>query len=404
MTADALAAVERKRDERRAVGVACGAHALHDGYTDLIYVILPIWQSEFGLGFAALGLMKTVFSGTLAAFQIPSGFLAERFSAPLVLALGTALAGFGYCLAGLSNGVMLLVASLFVAGLGASTQHPLASSLIAHAFAGPRSLRALGTYNFAGDIGKMTVPAAASLLFVVLPWREAVALLGAAGILVAIVIFIVMPRFHDSIDAPHRKENAGGGRGARYGFPLLLSIGVIDSATRMAFLTFLPFVLTAKGAGLPTIGLALTLVFAGGAAGKLVCAFIGARIGPVATVWLTETVTALSIVALLPLSLEASLVLLPVVGIALNGTSSVLYGSVPELVEPAKRQRAFGIFYTGTIGAGAVSPAIYGLLGDAVGVTSALLVVACGVLLTLPITLALKPALASLRANANASS
>ena len=82
-----------------------------------------------------------------------------------------------------------------------------------------------------------------------------------------------------------------------------------------------------------------------------------------------------------------------IVGIALNGTSSVLYGSVPDLVTPAKRQRAFGIFYTGTIGAGAVSPAIYGLLGDAVGVTSALVVVAAVVLLTLPITLVLRPAL-----------
>src|ERR1035441_1551163 len=149
-----ISAAHRKGEERRALGVACGAHALHDGYTDLIYVLLPIWQSEFGLGFAALGLMKTVFSGTLAGFQIPSGFLAERFGAPIVLALGTTLAGLGYCLVGFSSGVATLVAALFVGGLGASTQHPLASSLIAHAFAGARSLKALGTYNFAGDIGK----------------------------------------------------------------------------------------------------------------------------------------------------------------------------------------------------------------------------------------------------------
>jgi len=393
----ALSDPQRKSDEHRAAGVAFGAHALHDGYTDLIYVMLPIWQNEFGLGYAALGLMKTVFSGTLASFQIPSGFLAERFGAPIVLALGTALAGFGYCLAGLSHGVPLLVASLFVAGLGASTQHPLASSLIAHAFSGARSRTALGTYNFAGDIGKMTLPATASLMFVVLPWREAVALLGGVGVLAAIVIFIAMPRFRDEIAALHKTETARGPGVARrsYGFPLLLSVGVIDSATRMAFLTFLPFVLTSKGASLPTVGLALTLVFAGGAAGKLVCAWIGARIGTVATVWLTEAVTALGIVALLPLSLEAALVLLPVVGVALNGTSSVLYGSVPDLVTPAKRQRAFGIFYTGTIGAGAVSPAIYGLLGDAVGVTSALVVVAAVVLSTLPITLALRPILST---------
>lgn len=390
-------AADRKGEERRALGVACGAHALHDGYTDLVYVMLPIWQSEFGLGFAALGLMKTVFSGTLAGLQIPAGFLAERFGAPIVLAIGTALAGIGYCFAGMSDGVLTLVAALFVGGLGASTQHPLASSLIAQAFDGARSRQALGTYNFAGDIGKMTLPAAASLLFVVMPWRQALILLGSFGVLAAVVVYIVMPRLRAMAVQPKKSEGAVRvtGRLQAYGFPLLLSVGVIDSATRMAFLTFLPFVLTAKGASLPTIGLALSLTFAGGAAGKLVCAYIGARIGTIATVWLTEGITAVGIVALLPLPLEAAMVLLPVVGVALNGTSSVLYGSVPDLVTPEKRTRAFGIFYTGTIGAGAVSPAVYGLLGDAVGVPWALAVVAAAVLLTLPLTLALRPAFAA---------
>jgi len=288
-----------------------------------------------------------------------------------------------------------LVVALFIGGLGASTQHPLASSLIAHAFSGTRSLKALGTYNFAGDIGKMTVPAAATLLIIVLPWRDALMLLGALGAVAAVAIFLLIPRFGDEIAQSHKKDESVRPTGAAtaYAFPLLLSVGVIDSATRMAFLTFLPFVLTAKGASLQTVGLALTLVFAGGAIGKLVCAFIGARIGAVATVWLTETVTAFGIVALLPLPLEAAMVLLPVVGIALNGTSSVLYGSVPALVEPQRRQRAFSIFYTGTIGAGAISPAIYGVLGDAVGIPTALTVVAAIVLVTLPITLILRPAL-----------
>ncbi len=114
-----------------------------------------------------------------------------------MLALGTALAGFGYVFAGFSTGVVTLVAALFIGGLGASTQHPLASSLIAHAFAGSRSLKALGTYNFAGDIGKMTLPAAAALLFVVLPWRHALMLLGSLGAVAALVIFVAIPRFTD---------------------------------------------------------------------------------------------------------------------------------------------------------------------------------------------------------------
>jgi predicted MFS family arabinose efflux permease len=88
------------------------------------------------------------------------------------------------------------------------------------------------------------------------------------------------------------------------------------------------------------------------------------------------------------------MVLLPVIGVALNGTSSVLYGSVPDLVRPEQRARAFGVFYTGTIGAGALAPALYGKIGDALGVSTAVTVVAALVLLTLPLSLALQPVLA----------
>lgn len=401
MTAAAPGSVAvTRREQRRAAGVAFGAHALHDGYTDLIYVMLPVWQAEFGLGYAALGLLRGLFSGTMAGLQIPAGLLAERFGAPAVLALGTLLTGCGYLLAGVSGGLMMLVVALFIGGAGSSTQHPLASELIARAFSGARSRRALGTYNFAGDVGKMALPFAASLLLVVLPWRQTLLLLGGLGLIGALAIVLLMPKL--APPPPRRAEAAaedasasaaGGGRRRHLFFPLLVAVGVLDSATRMAFLTFLPFVLTAKGASLPTIGAALTLVFAGGALGKLACAFLGARIGTVATVWLTEIVTAAGIAALLPLPLEPALALLPVVGIALNGTSSVLYGSVPDLVPPERRTRAFGIFYTGTIGAGAVSPAVFGLLGDAVSVPVALVAVATMALLTLPVVSVLRPAL-----------
>src|SRR5215472_19201148 len=282
-------ALAAKRDERRAAGVACGAHALHDGYSSLIYVMLPIWQKEFGLGYAELGLLRGLFSGTMAGFQIPSGLIAERLGTAPVLALGTALVGTG--------------------------QHPLASSLMARAFAGPRSMKALGTYNFAGDIGKMIVPAAASLLLIAMSWRPALALLGGLGLIAAVAIFVLTPRYGAEMSSPaaHRERAAGNAAGIRrrFAFPVLLSIGMLDSATRMGFLVFLPFVLTAKGASLPTVGLALTLVFTGGAVGKLLCAFVGARIGAVPTVWLTEGATAVGIAALLPLGLEKALVLLP---------------------------------------------------------------------------------------------
>jgi FSR family fosmidomycin resistance protein-like MFS transporter len=381
-------------EERRALAVACGAHALHDGYTDLIYIMLPLWQADFGIGYAALGLLRTCYSGTMAGCQIPSALLSERIGLPLVLAFGTALSGVGYLVAGGSIGFWTLVLALLIGGLGSSTQHPLASALVARAFAGPRSMKMLGTYNFAGDIGKMSVPAAASLLLVLLPWQPVVAILGFVGLVAGAAIYWLAPRLPAEAAAEKKAAvDAKAGRGSAFGFPVLLSIGMIDSATRMGFLIFLPFILIAKGASLPTVGLALTLVFAGGAVGKLVCAFIGARIGVIATVCLTEGLTTAGILALLPLPLEAALAVLPVIGIMLNGTSSVLYGSVPELVAPERRTRMFGIFYTGTIGSGAVAPALYGLIGDAVGVPTALKVVAGICLVTLPLALVLRPML-----------
>jgi MFS family permease len=389
-----------KTDERRAFGVASGAHVLHDGYTDLIYVMLPIWQAEFGLGYAALGLLRTAYVGTMAMLQIPAGMLAERFGSALVLATGTAMAGAGFCIAGASTGFIALVIALLIAGAGGSVQHPVASALVARAFSGVRSLKALGTYNFAGDLGKMTLPAAASIVLVVMPWQPTLAGFGLIGLVAAVGIFQLTPRLgvEPATMAPSDASGRGaGGEGRRRGFALLLSIGVIDSATRMAFLTFLPFVLLAKGASLPTIGLALTLVFAGGAVGKLVCAFIGARIGAIRTVYLTEGLTAAGILAILPLSLEAALLVLPVIGIALNGTSSVLYGSVPELVSQKRRARAFGVFYTGTIGSGAIAPALYGVVGDAVGVPATIVMIAAICLAAIPLAYALKPSLAQVR-------
>jgi MFS family permease len=388
----AARAATLSRDERRAAAIAGTAHALHDGYTDLIYIMLPLWQAEFALSYAALGLLRSMFVGAMASLQIPAGLLSERLGGAAVLALGTAVAGFGYCLAGLSTGFALLLGALVIGGMGASTQHPIASALVARAFAGPRSLRALGTYNFSGDLGKMILPATLSLMLLAMPWRPALAILGSLGLALAIVIFLFTPRYVNA--AMTDNARAGGDKPPRSSaFAMLLAIGILDSAVRMGFLLFLPFVLKAKGASLQDVGLAMTLVFAGGAVGKLACAFIGARIGTIGTVWVTEGLTAAGIVALLPLPLPAALALLPLIGVALNGTSSVLYGSVPDLVAADRRTRALSIFYTGTISSGAIAPVVFGRIGDALGIWPTLILVAATALGTLPLAALLRPAL-----------
>jgi MFS family permease len=129
----------------------------------------------------------------------------------------------------------------------------------------------------------------------------------------------------------------------------------------------------------------LTLLFIGGAFGKLFCGYLGARIGMMKTVWLTETGTALLIVAAVYLPLGGLMAMLPVLGLVLNGTSSVLYGAVPDLAGAGKREQAFALFYTGTIGGGALAPVVFGGLGDALGVPLAVLVLAGMLCATLPL-------------------
>src|ERR1700709_1556350 len=142
---------------RRTLAVTGTNHALHDGYTDLIYVLLPIWQAEFGLSYGGLACMRALYAGAMAGLQIPVGRLAEKINGRTILALGTALAALGYMFAGFSGGVFGLGIALTLSGAGSSTQHPIASVAVSRAY-GAASRAPLGIYNFAGDLGKAAIP------------------------------------------------------------------------------------------------------------------------------------------------------------------------------------------------------------------------------------------------------
>jgi MFS family permease len=370
---------------RRALIAGCSAHAVHDGLTDVIYVLLPIWQAQFALSYVQIGLLRGAYSGMMAVFQLMASRAATRWGRTPMLVGGTALAGVAYLLVGQASGLTVLLLALLLGGLGASTQHPLASSMITDAYEeGGGVKQALAHYNFSGDIGKTLIPGLVGLLLTLISWRASATLLGLLGLAAAGLLWWLIPG-QPHAAASTTKPQPCTATGSAAGLRALILTGTIDSAVRMGFLTFLPFLLQAKGAGTAGIGLALTLLFIGGAFGKLFCGYLGVRIGMMKTVWLTETSTALLIVAALYLPLAGLMLLLPVLGLVLNGTSSVLYGAVPDLVSPGKRERAFALFYTGTIGGGALAPVLMGGVGDALGVPVAVMVLAGMLLVTLPL-------------------
>mgnify|MGYP001598759635 CR=1 FL=1 len=384
---------------RATLAASCVTHFLHDGFSDIVYVLLPVWAGEFRLTFAQVGLLRTAYSGGMASFQVPAGILAERWGERGLLAAGTAVTAFGFLILGLSGGFASLLLFLLLAGLGSGVQHPLSSSIVSKAYEnGPRRV-ALGTYNFSGDLGKVVVPALVALASAVVGWRRAAPAYGAVGLLAALGIFLVLRRLAAGARRDDGARDADRGKGGwgirdRKGFQALSAVHVIDNTTRTAFLTFLPFLLIAKGSTVQAVGLALALVFAGGAVGKFVCGALAERLGVIRTVVLTELVTGGGILALLGLPLAPALALLPVLGVGLNGTSSVLYGTVADLVTPERRSRAYGLFYTLGVGSGSVAPFFYGLVSDLWGVPTTLTIIGLVVLTTIPLSQLLKAPLA----------
>jgi MFS family permease len=384
--------------ERSVLATASSVHFVHDGFSDILYVLLPVWAAEFRLSLWQVGVMRTAYTGAMSLFQIPAGLLAERWGEARLLAAGTAVTACGFIAAGTTGGFVALLALMVLAGLGSGVQHPLSSSLVSRAFeTGPRRA-ALGTYNFAGDLGKVVVPAVVALAATVVGWRAASAGYGVLGLLAAVVIILVLARLDaggvPAAPAAHSSVRGAAGWGIRdpRGFQALSAIGMIDNSTRTALLTFLPFVLIAKGLTVAGVGGALALVFAGGAVGKFVCGLAAERVGIIRTVVITETVTSLGILAVLASPRPVALALLFPLGIALNGTSSVLYATVADLVTADRRSRAYGLYYTLSIGASALGPTIYGVIGDALGAATALLLVGLVVLVTIPLCLVLRPA------------
>ena len=207
-----------QRRPRATLAASCFIHFLHDGCSDLLYLLFPVWAREFSLSFAQVGLLRTGYSGALALFQIPAGFLAERWGEPRVLAAGTLLTAAGFLCLGTAGSFASLLVFLVIGGLGSGTQHPLSSSLVSRAYEeGPRRA-ALGIYNFSGDLGKVTWPACVAFFTAWASWRWAVQGMGLVVLATAVAMFFVLASL-----APDRGEaqasRAAGRKGQWVGNP-----------------------------------------------------------------------------------------------------------------------------------------------------------------------------------------
>lgn len=366
----------------------CSFHFIDDGFTDSFYIILPFIATELSLSFSQIGLLKGVFSGAMSFFQFPLSLLGEKIGELLVLICGMYGLMIGFLLISKVTSFPAVVISLIFAKGSAAGQHGLGSSIISRIYEISGRRTALGIYNFSGDLGKVCIPFLLTIMINLWGWRQAVLILSIFGLIIGIFLYGFTYR-NKYILSPVYPQNYSirthqWGIKNKKSFLILLFIGIVDISTRTALLTFLPFLLIKKGFHIDQTGFALTLVFTGGAVGKFICGILAEWFGIVLMVIITEILTFMGILSLIWLPTSAIWFILPLVGIVLNGTSSVLYATVAEIISPESRSRGYGLYYAITLGLGAVSPIVYGILVDYINLFLTIIIIALMVLITIP--------------------
>ena len=110
---------------RGVLATACSIHFVHDGFSDILYVLLPLWASDFGLTFAQVGMIRTAYSGGVARFQIPAGRPAERWGERRLPGGRNATNLHGFIPGGAAGGFLAVLGGVVEAGSGFCVQHPL---------------------------------------------------------------------------------------------------------------------------------------------------------------------------------------------------------------------------------------------------------------------------------------
>lgn len=160
-------------------------HAMFHTYELVIPIFVVIWLDVFSTTTAVLGLVVGASYALTGVGALPSGVLADRFSAKrLIIACMVGMGG-GFLLVGMAPSLAFLALGLLIWGGAASIYHPAGLSLIS------RGTEARGTafayHGAAGNVGVAIGPLLGAILLAFFDWRR-VAVLLVIPVLIALAL------------------------------------------------------------------------------------------------------------------------------------------------------------------------------------------------------------------------
>jgi MFS family permease len=177
------------RSDASVIGLVGLAHLISHFSQLLLAPLFPWLKDEFGVSYAELGFLMTIFFVVSCAVQALSGFVVDRFGPRPILFAGLSLLGiaaFGYSV---STSYWMMAGFAVLAGVGNGVFHPVDYTLLNRKVSAPRLGHAYSVHGITGSLGWALAPALVVSLTFAYSWRVALA---AAGVLAFAVLAVLV--------------------------------------------------------------------------------------------------------------------------------------------------------------------------------------------------------------------
>lgn len=198
-------------------------------------VIAGDLRADLELDSSVLGLLTSTYFLTFAAFQLPLGYLLDRFGPRRVEASLLLVAALGAFVFSLSESVAGLIAGRALIGLGVSACLMAAFKAYVDWFPSDRLPRINGWQMAAGGLGALFATRPVEMSLPAIGWQGVFQLLGAACIVVAVIMFFVVPEKEKQPAPEDGEENFG--FMTVFTSPLFLRVAPLTMTSQASFLS-----------------------------------------------------------------------------------------------------------------------------------------------------------------------
>lgn len=366
------------RHDAEVIGLVGFAHLVSHFFQLILAPLFPLIKDEFGVGYAALGLMVSVMYTVSGISQTMAGFVVDHYGARRVLLFGMTAFSLALLLTGLATSYWMLVAIALLAGIGNSVFHP-ADFAILNAKVNPKRLGyAFSTHGIGGNFGWLAAPVFSIGISTLYGWRAATIAAGVLGLLITAVIASRRAISGTQPDAVGQRHKTGGARegSLKDDVRALLSKPVLKCFAFFTFYamaliglqTFSVSVITALyGAPLVAASTALTGFLFGGIVGIIVGGIAAAHssrhnLVAASGMLIGAALTLLLASGALPLWLLTGTMTL--VGFFTFSTQPSRDILVRAATPPGATGKVYGFVYSGLDLGGSLSPLLFGWMLD----------------------------------------